>query len=37
MPEEISWGKRDVGLLQLKWMVERNIGENQGMLKERGQ
>ena len=35
MPQEISKGKRDVGLLQLRWMVERKIGENQGMLKEK--
>ena len=35
MLKEISKGKRDVGLLQLKWMVERKIGENLGMLTER--
>ena len=35
MPREISKGKRDVGLLQLRWMVEKKIEENQGMLKEK--
>ena len=29
MPGEISKGKRDVGLLQLRWMVEKKIEENQ--------
>ena len=34
MPREISKRKRDVGILQLRWMVEKKIEENQGMLKE---
>ena len=34
MPREISKGKRDVGILQLRWMVEEKMEENQGMLKE---
>ena len=34
MPIEISKGRRDVGLPQLKWMVQWKIEENQGMLKE---
>ena len=34
MPREISKGKRDVGTLQLRWMVEKKVEENQGMLKE---
>ena len=34
MPGDISKGKRDVGILQLRWMVEKKIEENQGMLKK---
>ena len=34
MPKEIIKGKRDVGPLQLKWMVDRKMEENQGTLKE---
>ena len=34
MPGDISKVKRDVGILGIRWMVERKIEENQGMLKE---
>ena len=34
MPGDISKATRDVGLLAIRWMVERNIEEHQGMLKE---
>ena len=34
IPREISKGKRDVGILSIRWMVEKKIEENQGMLKE---
>ena len=34
MPKEISKGKRDVGLLQLRWMVEEDRGESRDV--ERG-
>ena len=34
MPRDISKVKREVGILGIRWMVERKIEENQGMLKE---
>ena len=34
LPQEISEGTKDLGHLHLKWMVEKKIEENQGMLKE---
>ena len=34
MHGDISKVKRDVGILGIRWMVERKIEENQGMLKE---
>ena len=34
MPGDISKVKREVGILGIRWMVERKIEENQGMLKE---
>ena len=34
MPSYITKVKRDVGILGIRWMVERKIEENQGMLKE---
>ena len=34
IPGEISRAKHEVGILGIRWMVERKIEENQGMLKE---
>ena len=34
IPEDISRAKHEVGILVIRWMVERKIEENQGMLKE---
>ena len=34
MPRDVSKMKREVGILGIRWMVERKIEENQGMLKE---
>ena len=34
MPRDISKVKREVGILVIRWMVERKKKENQGMLKE---
>ena len=34
MPRDISQVKCEVGILGIRWMVERKIEENQGMLKE---
>ena len=33
MPKGIK-AKRDVGIVQVRWMVEKKIEENQGMMKE---
>ena len=33
-PENTSKAKHEVGMLGIRWMVERKIEENQGMLKE---
>ena len=34
IPEDTSKAKHEVGLLGIRWMVEKKIEENQGMLKE---
>ena len=34
IPEDISRAKHEVGILVIRWMVERKVEENQGMLKE---
>ena len=34
MPKGISKAKRDLGILQVRWMVEKKFEESQGMMKE---
>ena len=34
MPREISKARRDLGILHVRWMVEKRIEENRGMMKE---
>ena len=34
MPQGISAARREMGVLQVKWMVERRIEESQGLMKE---
>ena len=34
LPKGIGKARRDLGHLHLKWMVEKKIEENQGMMKE---
>ena len=34
MPREISAARREMGVLQVRWMVERRTEENQGLKKE---
>ena len=34
MPQEVSAARREMGVWQVKWMAERRIEENQGLMKE---